>query len=227
MAKSQKEVLRLTVPRRHVLVAALAVSNDPARTLLGSICFRAADPDAADTGDMEGVLRVIASNGHKLVSMTGGTWEGEWPRHGCVVIPPKLFSRAKPKKLLDTYITVQCFGDGSVNVLDNAAGHQAAGDGVDSRFLPYPDVDRVLKRYRRYAVSKAAIGLRADYLEQMGRITHLFQDHPLKKMRVVLRRRNVAKNGTEKDWCPVFDGTATSVLNRRLDVLLMGLREVA
>lgn len=228
MAKRpKKEVLRLTVPRRHILVAMLAVSTDPARPLLGSICFRPADPNAAKGGAQKGKLRTVASNGHKLVSMTGGTWRGEWPTGGRdVVIPPTLFSRKRAKKLLDTTVTVQCFGDGSVNVFDNAADHQAVGDDIGGCFLRYPDIDGILKRYRRYAVTRAAIGLNAAYLEEMGRIGQLFQDHALNRMRVLLRRRNIAEEG--EAWCPVFDATAESLLNtRRLGVLLVGLSDAA
>ena len=227
MAKTpRKEVLRLLVPRRHILVAMLAVSADPARPLLGGICFRPTDPNAAKSGSVKGKLRTIASNGHKLVSMIGGTWRGQWPTGGRdVVIPPTMFSRRKARKLLDTEVTVQAFADGSVNVLDDAADHRAVG-GASSFYLRYPEVDGILKRYRRYAITKAAVGLNAAYLEEMGRIGQLFQDHALNRMRVLLRRRNVAKEG--EGWCPVFDATAESLLNtRRLDVLLMGLSDAA
>lgn len=229
MAKSKQEILRLNVPRRHILVAMLAVSVDAARPILGSVCFRPDDPEAMRRGAAKGKLRTIASNGHKLVSMAGGTWRGEWPTgNRDVVVPPTLFSRKKAKKLLDTSVTIQCFGDGSVNVFDSAADHQAVGCDVGSCFLKYPDVDRVLRRYRRYAVTKAAIGLDASYLEEMGRIGQLFQDHALNRMRVLLRRRNVAKKGEGADWCPVFDANAKSQLETRtLDVLLMGLRDAA
>ena len=229
MAKSKKEALRLTVPRRHILVAMLAVSTDAARPLLGSICFRPADPTAANSGCAKGTLRTIASNGHKLVSMIGGTWRGEWPTGGRdVVIPPTLFSRKKARKLLDTEVTVQCFGDGSVNVLDDAADHQAVGGDVGGCHLRYPDVDRVLKRYRRYAVAKKAVGLNAGYLEEMGRIGEAFQDHAFKRLYVTLRRRNLSAKGEPEEWAPVFDATAESDFGRRsLDVLLMGLRAAA
>lgn len=229
MAKSKQEILRLNVPRRHILVAMLAVSADPARPLLGGVCFRPEDPAGARRGAARGKLRTIASNGHKLVSMTGGTWKGTWPAGGRdVVIPPALFSRKRAKKLLDTTVTVQCFGEGSVNVFDNAAGHQAVSDDIGGCFLRYPDIDGILKRYRRYAVTRAAIGLNAAYLEEMGRIGQLFQDHALNRMRVLLRRRNVAAKDTREDWCPVFDATAKSQLDTRtLDVLLMGLRDAA
>ena len=229
MAKSKKEVLRLTVPRRHILVAMLAVSVDPARPVLGGICFRPTDPKAADAGAFEGPLRVIATNGHKLVSMIGGRWKGTWPTRGRdVVIPPTLFSRKRAKKLLDTTVTVQCFGDGSVNVLDHAADHQAVGCDVGSCFLSYPDIDRVLKRYRRYAVAKRAVGLNASYLEEMGRIGEVFQDHAFNRLHVTLRRRNLSAKGKPEEWAPVFDATAKSQLDTRtLDVLLMGLRAAA
>ena len=185
------------------------------------MCFRPDDPHKAIRGASKGKLRTIASNGHKLVSMIGGTWEGEWPTQGRdVVLVPSLFSRKRAKGILDTEITVQAFPDGSVNVLDDAADHQAVGE---SCFKHYPDVDTVLQRYRRYAITKEAIGLNAAYLEEMGRIGQLFQDHAFNRMRVLLRRRNMTKKG--EGWCPVFDATAESMLStRRLDVLLMGLR---
>ena len=229
MAKSKKEALRLTVPRRHILVAMLAVSTDAARPVLGGICFRPADPKAADAGAFEGPLRVIATNGHKLVSMTGGRWKGEWPTRGRdVVIPPTLFSRKRAKKLLDTTVTVQALDDGSVTVFDNAADHQAVGCDVGSCFLNYPDVDRVLKRYRRYAIARKAVGLNAGYLEEMGRIGEAFQDHAFKRLYVTLRRRNLSARGQPEEWAPVFDATAESDFGRRsLDVLLMGLRAAA
>ena len=229
MAKSKNEILRLSVPRRHILVAMLAVSVDPARPLLGSICFRPEDPERARRGGAKGTLRTIASNGHKLVSMTGGTWKGEWPTGGRdVVMPPTLFSRKRAKKLLDTKVRVQCFGDGGVNVFDNAADHQAVGGDIGSCYLSYPDVDRVLKRYRRYAVAKRAVGLNASYLEEMGRIGEVFQDHAFNRLHVTLRRRNLSPKGKPEEWAPVFDATAESDFGRRsLDVLLMGLRAAA
>ena len=225
MAKSTKEVLRLMVPRRHILVAMLAVSVDPARPLLGSICFRPEDREA----DGKGSLRVIASNGHKLVSMIGGTWKGEWPPRCDVVIPPTLFSRKRARKVLDTTVTAQCYEDGSVSVIDNAVGHQSvqtAGIDVGSCFKRFPDVDDVLKRYRRYAVAKKAIGLNAVYLEEVGRIGNIFQDHGLHRLSVTLRRRNLAPNEQTADWAPVLDASAKAV-GRSLDVLVMGLRAAA
>ncbi|MCY4616633.1 MAG: hypothetical protein OXC71_09635 [Chloroflexi bacterium] len=229
MAKSKTEVLRLTVPRRHILVAMLAVSVDPARPLLGSICFRPANPAGARSGDVKGKLRTIASNGHKLVSMIGGTWKGTWPTGGRdVVIPPTLFSRKRAKKLLDTTVTVQALDDGSVTVFDNAADHQAVGCDVGSCFLRYPDVDGILKRYRRYAVARKAVGLNASYLEEMGRIGEVFQDHEFNRLHVTLRRRNLSPKGQPDEWAPVFDASAKSQLDTRtLDVLLMGLRAAA
>ena len=229
MAKSKNEVLRLDVPRRHILVAMLAVSADPARPLLGSICFRPEDPVGARRGGAKGKLRTIASNGHKLVSMIGGSWKGTWPTgRRDVVIPPTLFSRKRARKLLDTTVTVQAFEDGGVNVFDNAADHQAAGCDVGSCFLRYPDVDGILKRYRRYAVARKAVGLNASYLEEMGRIGEVFQDHALNRLHVTLRRRNLSPKGQPDEWAPVFDATAKSQLDTRtLDVLLMGLRAAA
>ena len=221
MAKSIKEILRLTAPRRHILVAMLALSVDPTRPLLNSICFRAEDPSAEERGN----LRIIASNGHKLVSMVGGTWEGAWPPRCDAVIPPELFSRKRARKVLDTSVTVQCYEDGSVHVLDNAADHEAVGCNGEGGtcFRRFPDVDDVLKRYRRYAVAKRAIGLNAVYLEEVGRIGNIFQDHGLHRLSVTLRQRNLSPKEKTADRAPVFDGSAEAV-GRSLDVLVMGLR---
>ncbi len=225
MAKSTKEVLRLTVFRRHILVALLAVSMDPARPLLNSICFRPEDPAAKERGN----LRTIASNSHKLVSMIGGTWEGEWPTDRFkrdAVIPSDLFSRKRAKKVLDTSVTVQCFEDGSVHVLDSAAGHQAVGCDPASTggcFRRYPNVDDVLRRYRHYAVAKTAIGLNATYLEEMGRVGSIFQNHGNNRLAVTLRQRNLTPKERRATWAPVLDASAEAA-GRSLDLLVMGLR---
>ena len=155
------------------------------RPLLGSICFRPEDPEGATARTARRAsCASIASNGHKLVSMIGGTWKGTWHHRAASRGDPAdaVQLASVPGSCWSTTVTVQALDDGGVTVFDNAADHQAAGCDVGSCFLRYPDVDGILKRYRRYAIARKAVGLNASYLEEMGRIGEVFQDHAFNRL---------------------------------------------
>ncbi len=222
-----KEVLRLTVPRQHVLAAMMYVSTEETRPILGHICFR----PAADTGATVGGLLTIACNGHRLAEMTGGRWEGEWhagKTHRELLVPPGHFSKKRANGLLGTLITVTLFDDDIVEVADNAAGHQHADHGLDARPAgSYPDYERVFRSYGRFAVAKDTTVVDAEYLESMGKLGAIFSDKPTRPMGVMLRRRKVGEKGSQTIWHPVLSAEAESDgAERTMRAMIMGLRDV-
>ncbi len=224
MANEQKEALRLTVPRRHVLVAAASVFTGERRPVLRHICFR--PTGEAHNGTRAGAVRTIATNGHKLVASEGGRWEGEWPSAGEITLLPTMFSKRRAKRILDTDIEITLMGDDTVRVLDPAT----AADSSERVLFPrFPDVDRVFARYERYAIARKRVCLDAAYLEDMGKLGALFSDKPTRVVRILLRRRrDKVANGKPASWCPVFTMKAESGDGQRsMRAVLMGTREVA
>ena len=224
MANDQKEQLRLTVPRRHILVAAATVFTGEQRPILNHICFRPSGE--AHNGKRSGSLLTIATNGHKLASMQGGSWEGEWPREGEVTLLPSMFSKKRAKGILDTELEVTLMDDyGTVRVLDLATARDISEKVLLHR---YPDIDRVFSKYERYAIARDRVSLDAAYLEDMGKIGALFSDKPSRNVGVKLRRRREkVTNGKPGAWCPVLTMRGTSSdSNRTLRVVLMGTRDI-
>ena len=240
MANERKEVLRLTVPRRHVLAAAMCVSTEESRPILNHICFRPAK--IYELPSQAGELLTIATDGHKLVELTGGKWAGEWPlktttssksksarvRRAAaydtaeLLIRPECFIRKKAKKLLDTDITVRLFDDGEIQTIDATADYRFESEG---RKHPgaYPFTDKVFKQYGGFAIARDTVNLDASYLEEMGKLGTIFSDKTTHPGGILLRRHRVGEN----DWHPVFTMEATSGgLNRTMRVLLMGTRDV-
>lgn len=223
MANDQKEQLRLTVPRRHILVAAATVFTGEQRPILNHICFRPSGE--AHNGMRSGSLLTIATNGHKLVGMKGGSWEGEWPREGEVTLLPSMFSKKRAKGVLDTELEVTLMVNGTVRVLDLTTARDIR---EKVRLLTYPDIDRVFRKYERYAIAKDRVSLDAAYLEDMGKIGALFSDKPSRNVSVKLRRRREkVTNGKPGAWCPVLTMQGTSSdSTRTLRVVLMGTRDI-
>ncbi len=222
MANDQKDRLRLTVPRRHVLVAAATVFTGEQRPILNHICFR---PDGeAHNGKRSGSLLTIATNGHKLVSLRGGSWQGDWPREGEVTLLPSMFSKKRAKRILDTELEVTLMEDGTVRILDLATARDTR---EKVRLLTFPDVDRVFRKYERYAIAKDRVSLDAAYLEDMGKIGGLFSDKPSRNVGIKLRRRREkVTNGKQGAWCPIFTMQGSSSdSTRTLRVVLMGTRD--
>ena len=225
MANEKKEVLlQLTVPRRHVLAAAMCVSTEEARPILNHICFR----PATDYGTTQGGLVTIATNAHKLVELTGGEWEGKWPSDRPeLLILPDCFSRKKAKRLLDTNITVRLFDDDEIETIDEAVRDRPFKSEARKHPGVYPDIDRVFKSYGRFAIAKDKENLDARYLEDMGKIGSIFSDKPTKPVRILLRRRAVGEMGGAKVWHPVFTMEAeSSGAERSMRVILMGTRDI-
>ena len=220
VANEKKEVLRLAVPRRHILAAGMCVSDEEARPTLQHICFR--PQDDGEIPAQRGGLLTIATNGYKLVELTGGEWEGEWPLTGVpeLCLLPNYFSRKKAKKVLDTNVEVRLFDDGGFETIDETAGHHFEGR---RHVSPYPDTAMVVKKYGSFAIARDMVNLDARYLEDMGKIGAMFSDKTARVVGILLRRRKV-KDGM---FHPVFTMEATSVdLNRSMKVLLMGTRDV-
>lgn len=221
MANHQKERLRLTVPRRHILIAAATVFTGETRPILNNICFRPSGE--AHNGERSGSLLTIATNGHKLVSLKGGRWEGEWPGGGEITLLPSLFPRKRAKGILDTELEVTLMNDGAVRVLDPATARDVR---EQVRLHAFPDVDRVFRKYERYAIAKDRVSLDASYLEDMGRIGALFSDKPNRNVGVKLRRRREKVTNGNGAWAPVLTMEAASSDSKRaLRVVLMGTRD--
>ena len=108
-ARAKEAALTLAVPRRHITAALLAVNTDSGRAWnLQYVCFRPAGPGE----EGKGALCTVATNGHKLVSLIGGTWEGDWPGGQTVAVHWDRFDGdCRAEKDPDTEIAIRVFLD--------------------------------------------------------------------------------------------------------------------
>lgn len=135
--KEPKEMLRLTVPRRNVMLALLATASNEVEQL--KVHIRPEQPEAARKGATKGRLLIFAI-GSPDVRLVGGTWRGTWPKpdefdrfadyfangtkHRAVVVPADYFTKAKHRGVVATDASVRIYDNGHVTVADDFIGRQ-------------------------------------------------------------------------------------------------------
>ena len=209
----------------------LWTSKQESRPILQRIRFR----PAADTGGTEGKPKAIATDAHKLVEMTGGRWEGEWPssippRRGgateprcasCSSTRTRASSRKKANGLIGTAITVTLYDDGEIETIDPSADHRFESEGRKC-LGPYPPIDRIFSKYERFVMSRDTTMVDAKYLENASRLGAIFSSITTRPAGLMLRRRK--PKGVE-GWHPVLFMDAECD-GRTLRAVTMGTRDL-
>ena len=150
MVKNEpKETLRLTVPRRNVMLALLATASDVCENL--NVHFRPENPEETRQGVRKGRL-VTRAGVCPTVSLVGGTWSGIWPepdefdvfadyyvngrKHRALVVPADYFTKAKHRGIVETDATIRVCSNGQVTVADDAIGRPLPRAARCSLLLP-------------------------------------------------------------------------------------------
>lgn len=117
--KEPEEMLRLTVPRRNIVLALLAVSKrfEHANP---RVHFRPENPEATER-ITKGSLLTVAICGHLRVELLGGTWEGKWFKKRDVRVFPPFFAATRHQGV-DAHTTLRVFANGDLAVADDTIG---------------------------------------------------------------------------------------------------------
>ena len=209
--------LTLTVPRRHILAAMLAVSTEESRPVLNHIAFQSAP---------NGGLRIVATSGYELVAMTGGKAEGTWPRDGAnrrsVLLAPDALPKKRTLRLLDKPVTIVV--NGTARVVDPHTDFESETEPCPG---PYPKWEKVMGGMK-HPVAKEPLRINAAKLN--GFLTMGERFAPRKRnhaVDVTFRQRDakdeycmVTMEATREDWNAGEEHQTCT-----LQAMLMGLRK--
>lgn len=210
--------LTLTVPRRHILAALTTVSREPGRPILNHVAFQASRGEE-EGGD--GKLLTIATNGHVLVAMTGGGFEGDWPDEGReLLVHSSQLPTRKTRALLDEAVTVVLDGE-NVEIKDRAANFY--GQHARNPYDRYPDWRAMRDSFADFVPVVAPVSLDVRVLQPALDAIRIFNDHARKRGSFEFLYEGEIDDKHPPKLCRVRSSTWE---DRQAFVLVMGLRDV-
>ena len=225
-------MLELTVPRRIILAALLATANLKSRPILGHVCFEPDpddDPNERESDDRQ--LIATATTGHLLVTMTGGSFTGEFPESGELLVRADELPKKRARGgIMESDVSI-VFTDppdaedghpGVVEVKDKDGRFYGKHDREIGRF---PDCRKVLADHfdpDQFPIASRTLPVNPERLLDALEAVKLFHGGDPARGDFCFAMRRPAED--ERDIVPVFRITSDTLRGHTFRGLVMGLR---